>query len=122
MRQKPVTLQARVIHFLDPHAREAGAESGRRATMLVGLGASLAGSVLFAIAVYGVCSLSIFQAGFSGWRPEFYPWHRAPPEILTALPNHERLIPSLCDYDLVGFQTGDDAFGGPLSALASGIR
>jgi trehalose 6-phosphate synthase len=33
-----------------------------------------------------------------------------PPEILTALPNHERLIPSLCQYDLVGFQTGDDAF------------
>jgi len=33
-----------------------------------------------------------------------------PPEILTALPHHERLIPSLCDYDLVGFQTGDDAF------------
>jgi trehalose 6-phosphate synthase len=33
-----------------------------------------------------------------------------PPEVLTALPNHERLIPSLCDYDLVGFQTGDDAF------------
>jgi trehalose 6-phosphate synthase len=33
-----------------------------------------------------------------------------PPEILTALPNHERLLPSLCDYDLVGFQTGDDAF------------
>ena len=33
-----------------------------------------------------------------------------PPEILTALPNHERLIPSLCAYDLVGFQTGDDAF------------
>ena len=32
------------------------------------------------------------------------------PEILTALPNHERLIPSLCAYDLVGFQTGDDAF------------
>ena len=30
-----------------------------------------------------------------------------PPEILTALPHHERLIPSLCDYDLVGFQTGD---------------
>jgi trehalose 6-phosphate synthase len=26
-----------------------------------------------------------------------------PPEILTALPNHERLIPSLCEYDLVGF-------------------
>jgi trehalose 6-phosphate synthase len=26
------------------------------------------------------------------------------------LPNHERLIPSLCEYDLVGFQTGDDAF------------
>src|SRR5271170_1358856 len=33
-----------------------------------------------------------------------------PPEILTALPHHERLIPSLCNYDLVGFQTGDDAF------------
>jgi trehalose 6-phosphate synthase len=33
-----------------------------------------------------------------------------PPEVLTALPNHERLMPSLCDYDLVGFQTGDDAF------------
>jgi trehalose 6-phosphate synthase len=33
-----------------------------------------------------------------------------PPEMLTALPHHERLIPSLCDYDLVGFQTGDDAF------------
>jgi trehalose 6-phosphate synthase len=33
-----------------------------------------------------------------------------PPEILTALPNHERLIPTLCEYDLVGFQTGDDAF------------
>ena len=30
--------------------------------------------------------------------------------MLTALPHHERLIPSLCDYDLVGFQTGDDAF------------
>jgi len=33
-----------------------------------------------------------------------------PPEILTTLPHHERLIPSLCEYDLVGFQTGDDAF------------
>ena len=33
-----------------------------------------------------------------------------PPEMLTALPHHERLIPSLCSYDLVGFQTGDDAF------------
>jgi Glycosyltransferase family 20 len=31
-----------------------------------------------------------------------------PPEILTALPRHERLIPSLCEYDLVGFQTGDE--------------
>ena len=30
--------------------------------------------------------------------------------MLTALPNHERLIPSLCDYDLVGFQTSNDAF------------
>ncbi len=32
-----------------------------------------------------------------------------PPEILTALPNHERLIPALCNYDLVGFQTETDA-------------
>jgi trehalose 6-phosphate synthase len=33
-----------------------------------------------------------------------------PPEMLTALPHHDRLMPSLCEYDLVGFQTGDDAF------------
>ncbi len=33
-----------------------------------------------------------------------------PPEIMTALPNHDRIIPALCQYDLVGFQTGDDAF------------
>jgi trehalose 6-phosphate synthase len=33
-----------------------------------------------------------------------------PPEVLTALPNHERLMPALGEYDLVGFQTGDDAF------------
>ncbi|HEU0095140.1 MAG TPA: trehalose-6-phosphate synthase, partial [Rhizomicrobium sp.] len=32
-----------------------------------------------------------------------------PPEILTAMPNHERLIPALGDYDLVGFQTDGDA-------------
>jgi len=32
-----------------------------------------------------------------------------PPEILTALPNHERLIPQLTAYDLVGFQTEGDA-------------
>ncbi|MBV9348829.1 MAG: trehalose-6-phosphate synthase, partial [Pseudolabrys sp.] len=32
-----------------------------------------------------------------------------PPDILTALPNHERLIPTLCHYDLVGFQTDTDA-------------
>jgi len=31
-----------------------------------------------------------------------------PPEMLTALPHHDRLIPSLCDYDLVGFQTKND--------------
>ncbi len=30
--------------------------------------------------------------------------------MLTALPNHERLIPTLCQYDLVGFQTDVDAF------------
>jgi trehalose 6-phosphate synthase len=32
-----------------------------------------------------------------------------PPEILTALPNHERLIPAMSHYDLVGFQTATDA-------------
>jgi trehalose 6-phosphate synthase len=32
-----------------------------------------------------------------------------PPEILTALPNHEQLIPALGLYDLVGFQTEIDA-------------
>jgi trehalose 6-phosphate synthase len=32
-----------------------------------------------------------------------------PPEILAALPNHERLIPALGNYDLVGFQTETDA-------------
>jgi trehalose 6-phosphate synthase len=32
-----------------------------------------------------------------------------PPEILTALPNHEQLIPALGEYDLVGFQTAVDA-------------
>lgn len=32
-----------------------------------------------------------------------------PPEILTGLPNHERLVPALCQYDLVGFQTENDA-------------
>jgi trehalose 6-phosphate synthase len=32
-----------------------------------------------------------------------------PPEILTAMPNHERLLPALCHYDLVGFQTHGDA-------------
>jgi trehalose 6-phosphate synthase len=32
-----------------------------------------------------------------------------PPEILTALPNHEQLVPALCNYDLVGFQTETDA-------------
>jgi trehalose 6-phosphate synthase len=32
-----------------------------------------------------------------------------PMEILTALPNHERLFPALCQYDLVGFQTDTDS-------------
>jgi trehalose 6-phosphate synthase len=32
-----------------------------------------------------------------------------PPELLTALPKHERVILSLCHYDLVGFQTEIDA-------------
>ncbi len=32
-----------------------------------------------------------------------------PPELLTALPNHEQLVPAMCHYDLVGFQTEIDA-------------
>ncbi len=32
-----------------------------------------------------------------------------PPEVLTALPNHDHLIPALCYYDEVGFQTEVDA-------------
>ncbi len=32
-----------------------------------------------------------------------------PPEIVTSLPNHERLMPLLMEYDLVGFQTDSDA-------------
>ena len=32
-----------------------------------------------------------------------------PPDIVTALPKHERIILSLCHYDLVGFQTDNDA-------------
>ena len=32
-----------------------------------------------------------------------------PPDLLTALPKHERIILSLCHYDLVGFQTENDA-------------
>jgi len=32
-----------------------------------------------------------------------------PPEIIAAMPNHETIIPALCHYDLVGFQTDGDA-------------
>jgi trehalose 6-phosphate synthase len=32
-----------------------------------------------------------------------------PPEIITALPHHERIVSALCHYDLVGFQTDTDA-------------
>jgi trehalose 6-phosphate synthase len=32
-----------------------------------------------------------------------------PPDMLTCLPKHERTILSLCHYDLVGFQTDNDA-------------
>jgi trehalose 6-phosphate synthase len=32
-----------------------------------------------------------------------------PPELLSALPKHERIILNLCHYDLVGFQTDGDA-------------
>jgi trehalose 6-phosphate synthase len=32
-----------------------------------------------------------------------------PPEIITALPHHERIISALCHYDLVGLQTETDA-------------
>ena len=39
----------------------------------------------------------------------FFTCRCPPPEILTALPNHEQLIPALGHYDLVGFQTEIDA-------------
>src|SRR5262245_38241980 len=32
-----------------------------------------------------------------------------PHDILTALPNHERLVPSMAHYDVIGFQTENDA-------------
>jgi trehalose 6-phosphate synthase len=32
-----------------------------------------------------------------------------PPEIITALPHHERIVSALTQYDLVGFQTETDA-------------
>jgi trehalose 6-phosphate synthase len=32
-----------------------------------------------------------------------------PPEVLSSIPNHERLIPLLLQYDVVGFQTDGDA-------------
>ncbi len=32
-----------------------------------------------------------------------------PPEVMTSLPNHEQLIPLLMHYDVVGFQTENDA-------------
>lgn len=32
-----------------------------------------------------------------------------PPEIITALPHHERVVSALCQYDLVGFQTETDS-------------
>ena len=32
-----------------------------------------------------------------------------PPELVTALPKHERVILSLCHYDVIGFQTDIDA-------------
>ena len=32
-----------------------------------------------------------------------------PPDLLTALPKHERTVLGLCHYDLVGFQTENDA-------------
>lgn len=31
-----------------------------------------------------------------------------PPEIITALPHHERIVSALCHYDLAGFQTEND--------------
>ena len=39
----------------------------------------------------------------------FSPYSASTPEILTALPNHEHLIPAMCHYDLIGFQTEIDA-------------
>lgn len=46
------------------------------------------------------------------------------PEVLTALPNHETLLRSMCAYDLIGFQTRTDreAFVGYLVREAHGER
>jgi trehalose 6-phosphate synthase len=43
------------------------------------------------------------------------------PEVMTVLPNHERLLPSLLQYDLVGFQTETDV-GNFVRYLASEHR
>jgi trehalose 6-phosphate synthase len=57
-----------------------------------------------------------------------------PPEVVTAMPGHERVVGALADYDLVGFQTETDTanfaryiarqFGSSphLGALPSGMR
>ena len=55
------------------------------------------------------CAKALRERGFKNKIGFFSHIPCPPPEILTALPNHERLIPQLCDYDLVGFQTEVDA-------------
>jgi trehalose 6-phosphate synthase len=48
----------------------------------------------------------------SGYRNKIGFFHHIPfppPEIMTALPHHEHLIPAMYYYDLVGFQTKCDA-------------
>jgi trehalose 6-phosphate synthase len=44
------------------------------------------------------------------------------PEVLTALPGHDRLVADLCAYDLIGFQTEPDvrAFAAYVSSEAGG--
>jgi trehalose 6-phosphate synthase len=48
---------------------------------------------------------SLRQLGFENRIGFFLHTPLPPPEVLTALPSHEKLFPALCYYDLVGFQT-----------------
>jgi trehalose 6-phosphate synthase len=48
---------------------------------------------------------SLRELGFENRIGFFLHTPLPPPEVLTALPSHDKLFPALCFYDLVGFQT-----------------